>query len=395
MQDGMAESPEGDTGGKLHSCQDADMPAAPQLVENNSDFSVPSALRSMEEAGRGYGLAAVAENGKLKASSLMALDTGYSYQQFVERFKHPSAQVVVDELRDFVNQFPANLTRPQAARRIHTFLSEVTPRLLAVEAFSSPDLADTGQELAGEGLEKFVVLKLYKLLFRHAPADLREDERVEAAISSGRSAGARGPHAALLAAMAQLEQKHREVFSSASVELQKVDQYRAPRDKLNSFVNAFQFLEGIVVERVYTSKATNDPSYRQTLLQALIMEAAPPNLFSNIEFAAAFRHPSRRKRDQQNCLAEFASALSCVVGGGLRFSIDVLDRGERLAAPLGIAEQTTAVEDLPPWLIDAGITFHFENKSPDELLVGEVDELLDEYHRMARALQELVLQSDS
>lgn len=31
--------------------------------------------------------------------------------------------------------------------------------------------------------EKFVVLKLFKLLFRHDPADVREDERAEKALS--------------------------------------------------------------------------------------------------------------------------------------------------------------------------------------------------------------------
>ena len=56
----------------------------------------------------------------------------YSYSHFVERFKHPSAQAVVNEIRDFVNEFPANLTRLQAARRIHHFLGQVTPKLLQV-----------------------------------------------------------------------------------------------------------------------------------------------------------------------------------------------------------------------------------------------------------------------
>lgn len=50
----------------------------------------------------------------------------------MERFKHPSAQAVVNEIRDFVNEFPANLTRLQAARRIHHFLGQVTPKLLQV-----------------------------------------------------------------------------------------------------------------------------------------------------------------------------------------------------------------------------------------------------------------------
>lgn len=45
-------------------------------------------------------------------------------------------EVVVNEIRDFVNAFPANLSRLEAARRIHQFLAQVTPKLLQVQAFS-------------------------------------------------------------------------------------------------------------------------------------------------------------------------------------------------------------------------------------------------------------------
>jgi len=67
-----------------------------------------------------------------KTVTLWPFSPRYSYSHFVERFKHPSAQAVVNEIRDFVNEFPANLTRLQAARRIHHFLGQVTPKLLQV-----------------------------------------------------------------------------------------------------------------------------------------------------------------------------------------------------------------------------------------------------------------------
>lgn len=352
-----------------------------------------SALSSSEKTGPAHNMASAAETCGSAASSSMPLDTGYSYQQFLERLKHHSAQVVVNDIRDLVNQFPANLTRPQAAKRIHSFLSQVTPRLLAVEAFSSPDLADTAQELAGEGLEKFVLLKLYKLLFRHSPSDLREDDRVDTVIETSRSAGAKSQHASLLNAMAQLEQTHRGVFSAAASELHKVDQYRAPRDKLNCFVNAFCLLEGIVVERVKDGNHGSNSAFLQTLVAAMIVESAPPNLYSNIEFAAVFRYPGRRKRDEQKCLAEIASAINLVVGGGLQFAPELQDAKEGLpSTTMDLTSSAVAAEDLPLWLVDAGVTFHFENKSVDELLLGELDELLDEYQNMSRALHELVMQ---
>jgi len=78
---------------------------------------------------------------------------------------------VVDKVREFLNQFPPSLSRPQAARRIHDFLATPVPTLAAAKVFAEAD-GDGGDAtfIAAEGLEKFLVLKLFKLLFRHAPA---------------------------------------------------------------------------------------------------------------------------------------------------------------------------------------------------------------------------------
>eukprot|EP00933_Yihiella_yeosuensis_P040143 TRINITY_DN3435_c1_g3_i1.p1 TRINITY_DN3435_c1_g3~~TRINITY_DN3435_c1_g3_i1.p1 ORF type:complete len:368 (-),score=75.93 TRINITY_DN3435_c1_g3_i1:39-1142(-) len=328
------------------------------------------------------------------ASSPSATDAAYSYQQFVERFKHPSAQSAVNEVRDFVNAFPASLTRSQAARRIHNFLTDVCPRLLKAEAFheKDPAAAEVAQELAEEGLEKFVVLKLYKLLFRHAPADLREDERVEKCLRS--AASAKGFPQDLAVMLKKLRKEHKEVFEASVAELRRVDQYRAPRDKSSCLVNAFRLIEGIVVESVFAKggRDAEDPAALGRLLAALCLTAMPPNLYSNIEFTAAFRHPSRMTADERRCLSEFAAALTSITGGGGPRLVATelrIDNNPAGLAPAALAHGATTAEDIPLWLVDAGITFHFEDRSANDLLVGEVEELFEEYQRMAQTLSEL------
>merc|ERR1719345_309746 len=64
------------------------------------------------------------------------------YPVFLEMFKHNSAQSVVNLVREFVLKFPANLSRPLAARKIHDFLHDATERLLATEVFTSSDIED-------------------------------------------------------------------------------------------------------------------------------------------------------------------------------------------------------------------------------------------------------------
>lgn len=341
-----------------------------------------------------------------------------TYSQFLERLRQPLAQAVVAEVKLFVSHFPAELSRPQGARRIHGFLSDVTPHLLATGAFV--DLpAEEVQEVALEGLEKFVVLKLHKLLFRHAPSDLREDERIAEKLRE----------AAPLALPPPLceSEEWRARFSLAAAELQQLDRYRAPRDKAICIVNAHRYLETIVAEAVIRGRAAQadakaaaqaatdaevalaaegscgdeDGELLRCALVALLVEAAPPNLYSNLEFTAAFRHPSvASAEEERRCLRHLLDALTVLVSprpsSTTSLPLVVARRStsfsEAMAAAAAAAEAAGGAapeEVLPLWLKDAGVGFHFEPRSPEDLLVGEVDELLDEYHRMLRALREL------
>lgn len=314
-----------------------------------------------------------------------AVKTGYP--QFLEKFRHPSAQHVVNAVREFVNSFPPSLTRPQAARRIHTFLSTTTRQLLETDALKG-DPSEEARQCAEEGLEKFVVLKLHKLLFRHAPADVREDERVDRCIKASKL-GALPPG---------LSREAREYFAASLQELRKLDQYRAPREKVIPMMNACRMAEFLVRELRETggggagSADAGDPKLFQRILVALIVQAAPPNLYSNIEFAGAFRHPNHLVEEEQSCLRAFAFAMAAVAGSnGLA---GWAPSSSAIAAPFanGVAgPETAAAPKMPPWLVDAGVTLHFEHRAAaDELLLGEIEELHCEYKRMVHVLRELV-----
>ena len=69
-----------------------------------------------------------------------------SYNNFATELKRspgiphgffPLRQAVVNEIRDFVNDFPANLSRLAASRRIQGFLKQLTPKLLQAPAAHS------------------------------------------------------------------------------------------------------------------------------------------------------------------------------------------------------------------------------------------------------------------
>lgn len=398
--------------------------AAEQRVATNgqnSDFPPANAAKSTAAAEATASAVAVSQQPRQFAPSARACvpvsQVAQGQPAFVEKLRHSSAEPVVHHLRTFINDFPPNLTRPQAARSIHEFLRKMSPVLASTEAFGDYEDAET---MAIEGLERFIINKLHKLLFRHAPADLREDERVELCIRHS----TRGE-------LTSADELDGTTLELAAMELKKVDQFKAPRDKLLCLTNARNLaqdaLESLDKAGKRQGSAEAEQGRLRRFLAELIVHAAPPNLHSNIEFASHLRHPSRITPEEFQCIQDFSRALAAVTSGSLRRELAASSSeggadGHSLTSSIGAGFQDAGdmrasgarlvgtgaqrngrshdsdlsgiwsggAEALPLWLIDAGVTFHFESCSSNELLVGDVDELLEEYHRMIRTLRELV-----
>lgn len=295
---------------------------------------------------------------------------------FLDKFRHPSAQALMNRVKEFVHDFPADLARMQAARRLRAFLEPLGQELLATEAFAA-DRGDAEAELSSlEALDKFVFLKLYKVLFRHQAADVREDERVEQRLRAAKASATRSA-------------PDQEVLESASQELKGMDQYRAPRDKVVCLINARTLLAEALPGADNNSEEVAAAKTEQLSewLVALLRFAVPANFFSNLEFAAAFRRPEWFSDEERLCLAEFAIALAAATAEDGQDAVHAVVAAS-LATVLSSNGQRSCGE-LAPWLVDAGVTLRFEKRTEDDILVGELSELLGEYQLMASALRAL------
>jgi len=312
---------------------------------------------------------ASAGTGEVPSTASSTAKSGYP--QFLEKFRHPSAQPVVNEVRDFVTDFPqVGLTRLQQAGKIHEFLGAATQHLLATDVFAD-EVGDEGA--AAEGLEKFVIIKLFKVLFRPVE-DARADELVSRRLQEHKE------QASTDSELEKFTPESQEIFDRAVAEVRKVDQYRAPRDKVVCMLNAYHLVESVADELRRTAdsseaSAGSDAHLLRGVLKKLVVEASPPNLFSNLEFTAAFRQPKRLTREEKRCLRNLAAALEAKTG-------------VRLEA-FGPGGCGGACEDLPLWLTNTGVTFRFETIETGDLLIGEVGELLEECQQMVQALREL------
>lgn len=302
-----------------------------------------------------------------------------SYQSFLENFRHVSAQAIVNEVRDFVTDFPSDLTRLQAAYRVHDFLSVTTKKLVSSAAFDGSKLDEVGDHL-----ERFVLNKLHKVLFRkddrqNMLADLRLEEKQKA------SAG-------LESLGSDLSEESREQFKQAVDCLKQVNQFSLPGSKVICMLNAHRLIDNVVDELRWRGEAAaNHPDSRDgdegydeaallgKVMVALVIEASPPNLFTNVEFAASFRHPPRTTEEERSCLRDFSTALGVATG--------LTPKVPRLAIGAGGSWTWGGFEDVPAWLDGTGVSFRFESAEAGNLLISEVDDLLSTYHRMASVLR--------
>ncbi|CAE7650939.1 VPS9A [Symbiodinium pilosum] len=206
---------------------------------------------------------------------------------FREMLKHESAIPLTARLQDFVKKFPTQgLSREQAADRIHKFLSATQDWMLSQVLVFAAEADEAGQTNAAEGLEKFLLSRLHARLFSMEPSDLTEDETLRRRIDSFSWVGFKN---------LGVPPVDTSLLDLAVEQLHSLDKFKAPRDKMVCILNSCRVINDVLKRAIVASGASRPLSaddFLPLLIYSLIL-ANPPRLHSNIEFVAAFRHPSR------------------------------------------------------------------------------------------------------
>lgn len=310
------------------------------------------------------------------APEVAEIQANCSFNSFLAKLRDQdhSVQEIVVLTRDFVNDFPCNLSGLQAVARVHDFLGVVSPKLCASTAFVN-ETSREGKIIVEDNFERFVWARLSKTaageaINRRSLADELCDKKLlekKEALSGKNSLGT------MLSTDAQ------EQFDKAVEQLSLSRRYPNPRDKLVCFINAYRIVDAIV-DDIYKEgeNKAGDPDEDMILrkvLKAVVVEASPSNLCTSLEVTAAFKQPSRTTQEERRCLRDLSAAIAAAT--------EVVPK-----IPL-FTSGTGNLEDLPLWLEGTGVTFRFEEAHAEELRIGEADELLDAYHRMAGVLQTL------
>lgn len=214
-----------------------------------------------------------------------------TFQTFLEKMRQPSAASLVRRVKSFIasivdetdeTDFDDEYAVVKRGRSVQKFLAETEASFathLAWRGSSADEL-----EASGEGLEKYVMTKAHARVFGKGPGDAIRDEGLKRRIAALREI---------------IKPEHLDVTESshaaaswalAESELGKINQFKAPRDKLVCALNTCRIINNTLTTRQGSDGGADD------FLPALVyvtLKANPDKLESNLKYIQRFRGESR------------------------------------------------------------------------------------------------------
>ncbi|TVU47656.1 hypothetical protein EJB05_07262 [Eragrostis curvula] len=229
-----------------------------------------------------------------------------AWHDFLERMRQPSAAEFVKSIKGFIVTFSNRAPDPEKdSAAVQEFLQNMEGAFKA----HTPWAGSSEEELesAGEGLEKYVMTKLFNRVFASVPEDVKSDEELFEKMS-------------LLQQFIRPENldikpeyQNETSWLLAQKELQKINLYKAPRDKLACILNCCKVINNLLLN---ASVISNDnPPGADEFLPVLIyvtIKANPPQLHSNLLYIQRYRRETRLVSEAQYFFTNILSAESFI-----------------------------------------------------------------------------------
>ncbi|KAL5076591.1 hypothetical protein RYX36_015575 [Vicia faba] len=208
-------------------------------------------------------------------------------QDFLERMRQPAAADFVKAIKSFIVSFSNNGPDPDRdSAAVQEFLANMEAAFKAHPLWSG--CSEDELESAGEGLEKYVMTKLFARVFASIPDDVKLDDQLSEKM-------------ALVQQFIRPENldikpafQNEPSWLLAQKGLQKINTHKAPRDKLICILNCCKVIGNLLLNASLASK--DNPPGADEFLPVLIyvtLKANPPQLHSNLLYIQRFRRQSR------------------------------------------------------------------------------------------------------
>ncbi|KAK6530182.1 hypothetical protein TWF694_003550 [Orbilia ellipsospora] len=255
----------------------------------------------------------------------------FDFHRFLEQLRHRTADPVARFLRSFLNEFGKRqwLVHEQV-KIISDFLDFIHGKMAICDVWR--EVSDAEFDNAKEGMEKLVMNRLYTQTFSptiQPPAQSHLNKRGKGR-QNPNMPGRRGQHqedverddilAQKVAIYGWVREEHldikpvgdsgRKFLSLACQELLKINNYRAPRDKVICVLNCCKVIFGLLRHANSTQSADDFVP----LLIYVVLRANPEHLVSNIQYILRFRNPDKLGGEAGYYLSSLSGAIQFIEG---------------------------------------------------------------------------------
>jgi Rab5 GDP/GTP exchange factor len=270
----------------------------------------------------------------------------FNYKVFREKMKSQPAAEFVKSMKNFVlgtmreyrDTTRERVSREDSGTRVRSFLKQLESRMASSDHWKTESEDEWDNTV--EGLEKFLMAKIYEAVFCPREVDKEEDINLSKRIRSLNFISFQ--HLDISGAETGPEFTH--TWKLAMSELRKMDGYKAPRDKMVCLLNCCK----VISQLLNDARAANDEKLpgADEFLPALIyvvLKANPPNLRSNLAYIDAFRNPDKMLSEPGYWYTNLYSAVSFVET--VTYDKLTITREEFMT---GISSSMAAMEAAPP-----------------------------------------------
>ncbi|OBZ90211.1 Vacuolar protein sorting-associated protein 9a, partial [Choanephora cucurbitarum] len=225
----------------------------------------------------------------------------FDFNRFLEQMRYRSSIPVNRYFKSFIQSFDRRpWTVNEQIKIIQDFLDFIYVKMRECDTWREASEQEFGN--AQEGMEKLVMNRLYHATFCPLTTDDKErDEILYQKISIFRWIHEK--HLDIR------ETEHNESFLSfAASEILKINNYKAPRDKLICILNCCKVIFGLI-------KHVEGDAGADRFLPILIyvvIKANPPRLVSNVQYIYRFRNPEQLQAEAGYYLTNLMGAISFI-----------------------------------------------------------------------------------
>lgn len=247
-------------------------------------------------------------------------DLPFDFNRFQEQLRSQTAAPVAKYMKSFLHEFgKRQWNNAEQQKIVHDFLDFIRGKMLVYEPFKSA--SETEFDNAHEGMEKLIMNRLYPDLFPPLIV-ARLGKSMTQKMGHGEDLDRDRILSDKIKIYSWIKEAHLDIspgplndrfLGLASIEINKLDQYRAPRDKIICVLNCCKVIFGLL------RNAGSDESADKfvPLLIMTLLRANVANLCSHVTFIQSFRNPDKMTGEAGYYLSSLQGAINF---------IEVLDR---------------------------------------------------------------------